>query len=127
MSHDESPAAEGKESPGRIKFDYIKSNFFRVVRADGVFGGVTPRQAIHMAFFNERNAIPKQTVFSVNEDGTLGPEIREERVVRDAIVREVEVDVVMDLNTAKSFLEWLRKKIELVEELPKTALPKETP
>ena len=119
MSHAETPSDEGKQLPDRIKFDYIKSNLFRVVHAEGVIGGITPRPAIHMAFYNERNAIPRQTVFPVNEDGTLGPEITEERVVRDAIVREVEVDVVMDLNTAASFLKWLQEKLEIAEKMIK--------
>ena len=41
-----------------LKADYIKSNLFRVVVADGAFGGLTPRGNIHIDFWSERRAIP---------------------------------------------------------------------
>jgi hypothetical protein len=100
----------------RVKFDYIKSNFFRVVHADGVFGGITPRLDIQMDVWSERQAIPKEVVHELRPDGTLGEEMREERVVRDAIVREVEVGVVIDVGLAKSMINWLQEKIERIEE-----------
>ena len=28
--------------PSEVEFDFIKSNFFRVIKADGAFGGVAP-------------------------------------------------------------------------------------
>ena len=126
MSHLESPLHEGKV-PDRIKFDYIKSNLFRVIHADGAVGGISPKATIHFAFYSERSPIPKQTVFPVNEDGTLGQEIKDERVVRDAIVREVEVDVVMDLNTANSFLKWLEEKIKLAKKIYESVEQTEKP
>jgi len=110
-------APEG--APDRVKFDYIKSNFFRVVHADGVFGGLTPRLDIHMDLWSERFAIPKETVHQLKPDGTLGEELREERVVQDAIVREVEVGVVIDVGLAKSMIDWLQDKIDQIEEAQK--------
>ena len=48
-------------------------------------------------------------------DGRLGPEIRTERVDRGAVVREIDVGIEMDLEVAKSVLEWLRENIEKAE------------
>jgi hypothetical protein len=103
------------DGPDKIKFDYIKSNFFRVVHADGVWGGITPRQGIVMGFWSERPPIPEQMVFHVKPEGSLGEEIKEERKGREAIVREVEVNVMMELGSAKAFLAWLQAKVELLE------------
>ena len=109
------PEPNGQKLPSKLKFDYIKSNVFRVIHADGVIGGPTPRLSIHMDFWSERFPIPQQTVHEVNPDGGLGEELKEERQSRKAIVREVEIGVVMDLDTAKSFREWLNDKITEIE------------
>ena len=106
----------GTTPPDRMKFDYIKSNFFRVVHADGVFGGVTPTLGIHMDVFSQRSPIPKEVVHEVKPDGTMGEEIVSERDVRDAIVREVEVGIVFNLAMAKRMVEWLSAKVQFLEE-----------
>jgi hypothetical protein len=99
----------------QVKFDYLKSNSFRVVHADGAWGGITPTLNIFMAFFSERPPIPKQTVFEVKPDGRVGSEIQEKRDARDAIIREVEIGVQMNLAAAKALLAWLDEKIQLLE------------
>ena len=38
-----------------VTFDYIKSNLFRVIHADGVWGGIAPTGKIHLSFFNDDN------------------------------------------------------------------------
>ncbi len=91
-------------------FDYIKSNLFRSIRADGAIGGITPNGHIHMAFYSERHAIPKREVYSINEDGTLN-ELRE-AYTRSSYVREMDVDVFLALDVAKNVHEWLGKVIE---------------
>jgi len=115
MTENEKPAGGGEELPRQVVFDYIKSNYFRVIHADGAIGGVTPGLGIHIAFFNERAPIPQQTVFQINEDNTLGEEIRGERVARKGIVREVEVDVMLDVDAAVKIVGWLQKRIEDVK------------
>lgn len=99
----------------KIRFHYIKSSAFRTIHADGVFGGVTPRLNISATFYNERGPLPDQTVQDVREDGTLGTEILEERIIRDGILRELEANIVMDVAVAKSLVKWLNEKIALIE------------
>jgi hypothetical protein len=101
----------------QVKFDYIKSNSFRVVHADGAWGGVTPSQNIFMALYSQRAPIPQQTSHEVLTGGQLGSEIRDQRVARDAIIREVEVGVQMDLGVARALVDWLHEKIEVLEKL----------
>ncbi len=112
-----SPGEQGASHVARVRFDYLKSAAFRVLHADGVIGGITPRLDVHVDFWSERFAIPQQVVHELTKDGLLGEEVEEERKSRDAIVREVEAGVVMDLEVARSFRDWLSERIAEIERL----------
>ena len=87
-----------------LEFHYIKSNSFKVVHCDGVWGGATPRGLISISFFSERNPIPKTVSHARPEQGQpLGEEIS--RKAKGGIIREVDVAVIMDLQMAKSLNE----------------------
>jgi len=106
----------------KISFDYIKSNQFRVVHVDGAHGGIAPSgHTIQMALFSERAPIPKRETYKL-EASVLGDRIA--RVERDAIIREVEIEALMDLNTAKRIVGWLEAKIHAAEELQKELIKK---
>src|SRR5437899_2053998 len=108
MSEDQNadPLSPGT-APDRIDVDFIKSNLFRVVHADGVWGGPTLQGNIQVCFFSERPAIPRRVVYGVDKDGAIGEELIEERVSRNSIVREVEAEIVFSLPTAKIIRDWL--------------------
>jgi hypothetical protein len=108
-------AEEQTEQPPQVRFDFIKSNAFRVVHADGIWGGPTPNGLLLMAFFNERVSIPTQVTHAVKPDGSLGPET--ERIRRSAIVREVEVAVMLNPHVARSIRDWLTDKLEKLEKM----------
>ena len=100
-----------RSSPTTVNFDYVKANDFRVVHADGAFGGVTPSgDSLAISFYSERFAIPLRVTHELQETGALGKEIKRQN--RDAIVREVETMVVIDLNVALVLQKWLDDKIE---------------
>ena len=105
----------GGTPPENVKFHYLKSTHFRTIHADGAIGSVTPRGHIHMAIYNERHAIPREMVQEIKPDGTLGEVIQSETVVREGIVREMEVDVLMNVEVAKGVINWLEDKIKLIE------------
>jgi len=102
--------------PQSVTFHLIKSPAFRTVHADGVWGGVTPRGGINIGFFSERGPFPRQVTYGVEATGRLGPEDANARVQRDGPVREIEVNVVLDLTLAKSLRAWLDEKILELEE-----------
>lgn len=108
-----SPAAEGD----KIRFHYIKSPQFRTVHVDGVHGGLTPQGKVQMALYSERLPIPRETVQYLKEDGSLGDEILEERVARVGVVREIESNLVMDIEQARSVARWLMEKVEQFEKM----------
>jgi hypothetical protein len=110
-----STKADGK-LPQKIAFDYIKGQSFRVIHADGAIGAVTPNGNIQFAIYSERKAIPRRQVHTIEEGSILGDVIPEETVSRDSIVREMDINVVMNSEVAANLAKWL---LERVEELKK--------
>jgi len=97
----------------RLSVDYIKSNFFRVVHADGVWGAANPEN-IEIVFWNTRPAIPQRLNLVVSSEG----DVREEgAVTRADLVRETEVAVIMSLDIAADFHKWLGEKIDAAKPL----------
>ncbi len=101
----------------KIKFDYIKSNFFRSIRADGAWAGTNGFSDVVLSFYSERTPIPKQTVHQLSEQHKLGDEISAERITRDALVREVEVSMSMSLEVAESLRDLLGRQIKAIQQL----------
>ena len=104
-----------KDSLPIVRLNYIKCNSFRTVHVDGAFGGTTPQGNIQMSVFSERFPIPRESAQYINLDGTLGEELKEQRVSKSGVIREVEVNLVMDVNRARSIVTWLQAKIKEVD------------
>ena len=127
--HAPMPDAPGSPVPRVRRFDYLKSNFYRVVHVDGVVGGVAPGGNLVISMFNERTPIPQQVehaaqINAESNTATMGEEILEHRVSRDAIVREVEVGLVLDYRAAASLHAWLGgqlEKMKAIEALKRNA------
>jgi hypothetical protein len=118
MAEDQEAAGTGV--PEKVTFTLIKSPSWRTIHADGIIGGVTPKLNITAAIYSERGALPDRTVNAVS-DGQLGEEILQERVGGEGIIRELEVNMVMDLVLAKSFINWLQDKVNYIENILKQA------
>jgi hypothetical protein len=110
-----SAGGNGKPAP-EVAFDYIKSQYFRVIHADGIMGGPTPQGYVHFAFYSERPPLPRRQVHKVTPTG-LGDVIPEKTVARDAIVREMDVDVIMKIDVAEQFHQWLGQRIQEIKRL----------
>lgn len=123
MSEEEKTAADGQPDEQReVVVKYIKSNLFRVIHADGAWGGMSPHADIHISFYNERPAIPDRSRFVVANNRLIKPE---EFEAESELVREVEVDVVVDLRTAKSIRAWLDERINVLEAVIRESLGKD--
>lgn len=107
--------AGANRAPETIGFHYLKSSLYRTVHADGAYGGMTPRGLIDVSFYSERRPIPNYLVHSITPAGALGPEIRDERISKSGVIRELEVGVIFDLASAKSFLEWFKAQVDELE------------
>lgn len=105
----------GRELPTRIQYTFVKSNLFRVVHSDGVYGGTTPTGQINLFFFNERFPLPQQISHSFTQAAGIGEELRDARITKTGIIREVEANMVMSLDSAKTLHQWLGDKIVELE------------
>lgn len=103
------------KSATKIKFKYIKGNFFRTARADGAWAGTNGFADLVLSFYSERTPIPKQTVHVLTDEHGLGDEILTERIVRDSMIREVEISVSMSLDVAKSLRDLIDRQIRVLE------------
>ena len=120
MNAADPPVNEGKF----IEFDYLKSNLFRVVHSTGAHGGPSPKGGIEMAFYADRNPIPQKSFHPILASGKpgeikIGPENVAMRQGRPAIVRDVEVQIVMPLDAATELYEWLGSVLRQVGEATK--------
>jgi hypothetical protein len=107
----EQPKADDKVVK-RIKFHYIKSNFFRVVHVDGVF--------------SERRPIPLQMVQEVSAEGELGEPILGETIVRDGVVREIEANLVFNMEIAEATIKWLQDKVTQLRKIQESQAGKQS-
>ncbi len=97
----------------RTEVHLCKSNLFRTVCTDGAIGN-TADDIIAMAFFRDRVAIPEKMVFETAADGSP-VEVFEERLGVRGLEREVEVEIVMNLNVARVVCTWLAERIEALQ------------
>ena len=96
----------------RLMFRYSRDPAYRVVYANGAFGGVTPRGEIKFDLFVESPAAPDAVRVAITPDG-LGPE--ESEVEPGSFVREAQVGVVMTGEQAKHLGHWLLGKVSELE------------
>jgi hypothetical protein len=117
MSDETSDPPQGR-LPTRLLYHWIKSTLFRVVHADGAWGGISPRGTLHFAVYNERNAIPQVTSRPIKQIGESFEAGAETTVAaREGLVREIEVEVIMDYQTAVEFHQWLTTKIDQLRQI----------
>lgn len=107
------PPPEGDTDADRVNLDYIKSNHFRTIAPNGMLSSVTPQGSIQLALFSERQAIPQRVVHKYDSEGFLGEVL--EVIGRDAIVREVEAVVTLDVGVAKMLVRSLADYLKEIE------------
>jgi hypothetical protein len=122
MAADETLLSSGP-ADDRVSFDYIKGKDFRVIRADGAIGGITPNGYIHFVLYSERGAIPRREVYELSPEGVLGEMIKAETITRGSIVREMDVDVFLRPDIAKALHKWLGDHIERIDALQAVTKP----
>ena len=105
-------------APPRLRFHYIKSNFFRVVHVDGAIGGLTGPGYIHFAVYSERPALPLVTEHELSDKSLSGGVPVEGRT---GFVRELEVDLIMSRDKAAELRDWLTRQIDYFDTLQKQA------
>jgi hypothetical protein len=99
----------------KLKFKYVIPDQLMDCYINGVFGGVTQRQEIHMHPFNERTPIPKEVFVEFGKEGEKPKEI--EKIAGGDIVRLIQASLIMDVNAAIAIRDWLDNKIKFIKSI----------
>jgi len=100
---------ENDDKLKEVLINYCKTPSYRVYFADGIFGGLTPKDELFMEFYVERLPTPDQMTYSVKEDGTLGDPVSSQG--KTGLQRELQCGLVMNMDTVIAFRNWLNRKI----------------
>lgn len=101
----------------QLPVHFIKSTYFRVVHANGVWYSGDNQSNLHLTFFNERNPIPKLVVVNLDDRGAVAGEDESKRETKKGIVREMEVDVVLSLQAATELYHTLGDNLRAIQEM----------
>ena len=96
-----------------IEFHFTKSNDYRTVHVDGAWGGVTPQGNISMGLFSERRDVPSAVRFRVA--GQVLQELA--RQGQQNNIREMQVEVVLNLGVARAVASWLMEHVTAAENM----------
>ena len=99
------PLGEDRQVKFRFEFD----PGYRLIGANGIWGGVTPRGDLRLDFFVESQGIPDHVTHLITSDNRLGPELN--RVQQDGIIRRIQVGVLLSLDQADSIADFIKQKI----------------
>lgn len=118
-----SDTAPPEQRPEKVQISYIKNAHFRVIHVDGAVAGAGPTGLV-VSLYSERLPIPQQQTFLVSGN-KLGSEVEDARIVREGIVRELDVCAVMSIEVAEGLAKLLQKQIAILRQQAKNNANKE--
>jgi hypothetical protein len=102
-----------------LNFKYKFPKDFNPVYSNGVYGGIAPQGELVVNFYFERPPLPYEETLKLDENYNASEHTTVPENHNLNIVRYVSSGVVLNLDTAKSFHEWLGNKIEILEKAEK--------
>jgi hypothetical protein len=109
---------------------FVKSSACRTIHVDGAFGGLTTSSGlnVHASLYSEYPTSPESIVYEITSiEGAQGS-LREKGRKGEslAITREIEADLIMSVETARSLGHWLLGKVEEAEKRQDNSEPSQT-
>ncbi len=101
------PEPQGEDRQVKFQFEYDSG--YRVIGANGVWSGITPRSDMRLDFFVESVAIPDQVTHLVTQTAGLGAELS--RSPEHRIVRRLQVGILLSLEQAESIADFIKAQI----------------
>jgi hypothetical protein len=101
------PEPMGEDRQVKFLFEYDPG--YRVIAANGMWGGITPRGDMRLDFFVESLGVPDHVTHLITPDQHLGPELN--RSQPEGIVRRVQVGVLLSLDQGDSIADFIKQKI----------------
>ncbi len=97
------------ESERTMQIHFVKSPDFRAVYAEGAWGGLTPTLFVRMSFYTHYREIPEAIHYRVESENRL---VETGRTGSQRMIREVQADVTMPLEAARSLRDWLSTRLD---------------
>jgi len=100
-----------------VRIEFEKSPHYRLIPADGAWGGPTPRGRIMLNFFVDVPVAPYSVTHGIGDDGQLGPEVERTPSVDEGmprVAREFEVGILLSPEDAEGVAHWLLDQVELL-------------
>lgn len=107
--------ADEPEKPKDIEFFFEIDKDYRIVAANGVWGGITTRGDIQLDFLVEKQAVPESIRNEITEQGGLGREIARTPPAR--FVRRMQFGVLLSVAAAEVVANLITSKIEEFKKL----------
>jgi hypothetical protein len=103
------------DSLKEIKASYEYDPDYRLVAANGVFGGITPRGELRVDFFAEYTAAPRSVELRITQDG----QVTEEKEATPRLIRRIQMGVLLSPDHVESFANWFRAKADEIKGIRK--------
>jgi len=103
-----------KENKPTITYHYKKANDYKTYHMDGVFGGIVSNGNINFNVFTEKVVVPERITHEISSDMKL-KEIKRVPEQQNEIIRELQANFIMNIETAKVVKKWLEDKISNLE------------
>jgi hypothetical protein len=105
------------DSENTVVIQFERSPNYRIVAADGAWGGPTPRGHILVNFFVDVPVSPLSVSHEITEDGQLGPERDRTPGFSESqprVSREFECGVLLSPDDAEGVARWLLEQVEIL-------------
>lgn len=104
----------------KIEFAFKTHPDYRIVSANGVWGGITTRGDLKMDFLVEYRATPHKVTNVIGSDSKVGDEIsREPEDIREGkpvvVTRELQCGVLLSIEHAETIANWMLEKVKLAK------------
>lgn len=106
-----------EEPGGSVRIEFERLSSYRVIPADGAWGGPTPRGQILVNFFVDVPTSPLSVTHGLSGDGQLGPEIERSPALSEGaprVSREFEIGVLLSVEDAEGVAHWLLEQVDLL-------------
>jgi hypothetical protein len=100
-----------------VLIQFERSPNYKIVPADGAWGGPTPRGHVLVNFFVDIPVSPLSVTHGLTGDGQLGPELERQPSLDEArprVSREFEIGVLLSPEDAEGIARWLLEQVELI-------------
>jgi hypothetical protein len=104
-----------EKSPLRVRYEYEQDPETRLQYAHGVWGGINSQGEVELNFYTESDKLPPYSERIIAPDGSFGHETCPYDEDVKLITRRIHTKLILNYHTARSVLEWLEEKVDVLE------------